>query len=608
VTWQITIFVFHLFSTSFISLITGLYVLRYRHGAGSRMGAMLLLAGALWSLGYAMEITGVSFAAKLLWSKVQFAGKAVIGVGYLAYTLQYMGEGWLNRRILALLSVAPAVTLLLAATNEYHGLVWSRVALGGVNLLSPLSYAFGPLYWAFTGYTYLMLLLASLAFFRVVLHSRRIYLWRGSALLICIFVPWIGNILYNLGLTSYSLDPTPLLLNMCILAIAGINPERLYRGDIIPFARDTVIRSMGDGVIVLDALNRIMDMNSAADEVVGQGLPEVTGRHIGQALPELLEGAGDSLDEARLGEEVTLQGGGERRTYDVNVSPILDWRGRLSSKIIVLRNVTYRKMTEEKLRRYSEHLEELVEDRTRQLRDAERLAAIGELAGMVGHDLRNPLTGIAGAIYYLKTAYGHQMDDKMREMLRVIEDDVEYSNKIISDLLDYSRHIQLNLSESNPRQLVEEALASLDIPENIRIVDLTEGRPRMEVDKLNIRRVLTNIAQNAVDSMPHGGEIEIVSRMNDGDVEIAFRDTGKGIPEKILEKIWLPLFTTKAQGMGFGLAICKRVVEAHGGSISVESEVGKGTTMTVRLPVKVEAGAPIERWAESDIETQQSSR
>ncbi|MCW3992768.1 MAG: ATP-binding protein [Candidatus Bathyarchaeota archaeon] len=606
-TWQITIFVFHLFLTSFISLITGLYVLKYRHGAGSRMGSMLLLAGALWSLCYAMEITGISFATKLLWSKVQFVGKAVIGLGYLVYTLQYMGERWLTRRILFMLSVVPVTTLLLVSTNEYHRMIWSHIVMDSVNILSPLSYTFGSVYWVFTAYTYVMLLFASLAFFRVLLHSRRIYLWRGTALLICIFVPWLGSILYNFNLAPYSLDFTPLLLNACILAVSGINPERLYRGDIIPLARDTVILSMGDGVIVLDAQNCIMDMNTAAEQVIGHDLTEVSGQPIEEILPEWLDGAGAHHDEIKLGKEMTLHRGEERRTYDVNVSPILDWRGRLSSKIIVLRDITYLKITEEKLRRYSEHLEELVEERTERLRDAERLAAIGELAGMVGHDLRNPLTGIAGAVYYLKTTYRHRMDDKMKEMLRVIEDNVDYSSKIISDLLDYSRKIQLKLSGSNPKQLVEEALASVKVPENIRIVDLTEDQPRLEVDRLNMRRVLTNIIKNAVDSMPRGGELEITSRRGHDDLELVFKDTGKGIPGDILEKIWLHLFTTKAQGMGFGLAICKRMVEAHGGSISLESEVGEGTTVAVRLPIKGEPDAPSGRWMKSDIEIQYSN-
>ena len=103
-----------------------------------------------------------------------------------------------------------------------------------------------------------------------------------------------------------------------------------------------------------------------------------------------------------------------------------------------------------------------------------------------------------------------------------------------------------------------------------------------------MKRVFTNIITNAIDAMPEGGKLIITSRKRDDTLEFAFTDTGKGIPDEIKEKIWTPLFTTKSKGMGLGLAICKRMIEAHGGSISVEITVGKGTTFTIKIPLKKE--------------------
>jgi signal transduction histidine kinase len=216
----------------------------------------------------------------------------------------------------------------------------------------------------------------------------------------------------------------------------------------------------------------------------------------------------------------------------------------------------------------------------------ERINAIGELAAMIGHDLRNPLTGITSATYYLRKKYGTLMDEKGRDMLEVIEKDIEYSNKIINDLLEYSKAIKLDLKETNPKSAVAEALSHVDFPKNVQLIDLTETTPTIKIDVDRMKRVFINLIKNAIDAMPNGGKLTITSEKANDKVKIAFADTGVGISEENLKKLFGPLFTTKAKGMGLGLAICKRVVEAHGGKISVESVVGKGTVFTIIIPIE----------------------
>jgi len=216
----------------------------------------------------------------------------------------------------------------------------------------------------------------------------------------------------------------------------------------------------------------------------------------------------------------------------------------------------------------------------------ERVNTIGELAAMIGHDLRNPLTGISSAAYYLKRKYGSSMDEKGREMLEVIEKDVNYSNKIVSDLLEYSRPIKLDLQEMTPKSAVAEALVHVDFPENVQLIDLTKSTPAIKIDADKMKRVFINIIKNAIDAMTDGGKLTITSEKTNGNIKITFADTGLGISEENLKKLFGPLFTTKANGMGLGLAICKRIVEAHDGRISVESVVGKGTTFTITIPIE----------------------
>lgn len=258
------------------------------------------------------------------------------------------------------------------------------------------------------------------------------------------------------------------------------------------------------------------------------------------------------------------------------------------------------------VREYADQLELKVAQRTQELVEAqdkllktERLAAIGEIAAMVGHDLRNPLTGITGAAYYLRMKLGARLSSKQREMLELIDKDIEYSNKIINDLLDYSREISLELRKTSPATMVKEALSVVDIPRNIRILNSAHNKPSLLADPEKMMRVFVNLIRNAVDAMPKGGTLAITSEAMKNSLEICFTDTGIGMSADILRKIWSPLFTTKAKGMGFGLSICKRIIEAHGGHIAFESEVGMGTTFKLTLPIRPrsEAGGE-EIWVD----------
>ena len=216
---------------------------------------------------------------------------------------------------------------------------------------------------------------------------------------------------------------------------------------------------------------------------------------------------------------------------------------------------------------------------------AERLAAIGELAAMVGHDLRNPLTGIGGAAYYLKMKLGAELGSREQEMIEVIEKSIERSDKIVSDLLEYSRESHLELSETDARSITRDALTHMMPPVGIRIVDSTQNRPRIWADTDKMQRVFLNLIQNAFDAMPEGGTLTIASMKSGANLHVSFTDTGAGMTREIMQQLWSPLFTTKAKGMGLGLPIAKRLVEGHGGSISFESQLGKGSTFTVTLPI-----------------------
>jgi PAS domain S-box-containing protein len=284
---------------------------------------------------------------------------------------------------------------------------------------------------------------------------------------------------------------------------------------------------------------------------------------------------------------------GDMYHVELIATPLRDKDGNITAALEFVVDIAEKKRMQTQLTEYSQKLEKLVEQRTEQLQQtqakllrSERLAAIGELAGMVGHDIRNPLTAIKNAAYYIKAKQGLGSDAHVKKMLEVIDSAITHADKIINDLLDYSREIQLELVTCSPRSLLKEALAIVQVPQQVKIVDATQKKPVIKADKARMVRVFANLIKNAVDAMPNGGTLQVKSQQTRDNVEFSFADTGVGIPKETLSALFLPLVTTKARGMGFGLAICKRIVEAHQGRITVESVEGKGSTFTVTIPKK----------------------
>jgi len=196
------------------------------------------------------------------------------------------------------------------------------------------------------------------------------------------------------------------------------------------------------------------------------------------------------------------------------------------------------------------------------------------------------LTGIKNSAYFIKKKGSEISQSQAHDMLETIDKCVDYSNKIVNDLLDYSREINLDSKDESLKQLVTESLSLLEVPENIEPQNQLNDEPTVKVDANKIKRVFVNLIKNAIDAMPNGGKITICSKQVNDYVEVYFSDTGAGIAEDILPKLFSPLFTTKAQGMGFGLAICKRITEAHGGTVSVKTVHGQGTTFTLTFPIE----------------------
>ena len=342
-----------------------------------------------------------------------------------------------------------------------------------------------------------------------------------------------------------------------------------------------LVEEASDGVVIVQD-EKIVFINKKAAEIAGYARDELIGHSFDEFLDEKTSLEMKKLYMGRMrGEKVpTLREieipSKTGRSIAIETSArLINYHGR-PADFAIMRDISERKRAEE------ERLK------------LEKLAAIGELATMVGHDLRNPLQSIENATYVLnnelqRLASSTPIPRKVMEMLRVINDAINYADDIIRDLQDFSGTKHPIFEKNAVNAIVKEVLSTVETPKNVELIMELGCLPKIEVDKDMIKRVFLNLATNGVQAMEEKGGFLIVSTKETKNfIEVSFKDTGIGIPKENMGKLFTPFFTTRAQGMGMGLAVCKKLINSHGGSIETESEEGKGSTFTVKLPVQQE--------------------
>jgi two-component system CheB/CheR fusion protein len=376
--------------------------------------------------------------------------------------------------------------------------------------------------------------------------------------------------------------------------LTTLNEELKNRNQNLTVLNDDLSNLMGSvetAVVIVDNAFRIRRLTIQAQELL-RLLPTDVGHPIHDIrLGIPIEELEKSLQKVMTTPELIRQ---EIKTekghwYQMRIRPYLTSDKKVNGAILSFSDVSEMKKIEGEKQVYTSNLEQQVKDQTSKIIEAEALSAIGKTAGMVGHDIRNPLQAIASDIYLAKTELPEIPDGKakegIKESLDGVEKNVEYINKIVQDLQDYAKPNIPNAKETDLEALCKEVLFKNKLPENIKATCVVNVKAKKIVtDQSMLRRVLSNLINNAVQAMPEGGKLQVSAYQDAKNTVIEVQDSGVGIPEEVKSKLFTPLFTTKPKGQGFGLAVVKRLTEAIGGTVTYESELGKGTKFTLLLP------------------------
>ena len=685
-----------------------------RRGPGATAYAVLLLSVAIWAAGYGLELLSEPLAQKLFWSKVQYIGIVVVPVAWLIFALQYSDlVAHPGIPLLAVLMAVPLTTLALLWNPSATSLIWTNAQIIEGSSIGLLRLSYGPWFWVHTAYSYFVWAAAAIILLRAMRLSPLLYRKQGLAVGIAVFSPWVLNVVYVIGVVD--VDPTP--FGFTITGVAAFwSLTRQQFLDIMPVARASVVEGMRDGVVVLDTDERIVDLNPAAEAIIGEAAAAVLGRAFDDVFSgsiELHELTGAN-NELQL--EAVLDGVSESHNFELRSWPLSDRHSNDCGRLIVFRDISTQKQTEEALRgteerlkvvigqmpavlwttdgdlRFTEmlgaglqqlrvppdaasgmdlfelfgtidnthpaiaahlnaldgvpstysvewfgrdfdcHVEPLInrrgvpsgvigvgldvterQDLQEQLRQSQKMEAIGRMAGGVAHDFNNLLTAVAGyaqlaqedleALESDPTAVAH-----LRRDLDAIGHASERATSITAQLLAFSRRqvlqprvLQLNAALGEMEKMIRRLIGG-----HIELITLfdDESAP-IKADPVQIQQVVINLVLNSRDAMPNGGNITLETRnVNLGEgqtgpydtilpgqyVLLTVSDDGFGMDKRTQAHVFEPFFTTKEEGKGTGLGLSTvyGIIKQTGGHIEVESVLGEGTSFGIYFPAALE--------------------
>lgn len=544
-------------------------------------GAMMI-AVAIWAASDGVMVATNDLDKMLNVVKIEYIGIALVPVFWLLFTLRFVGyDQWLTPKWVALQFIFPLLTLLMVWTNSYHHLHYQKAEIVQMGDLYGLITAKGPWYIIHTSYFYSAIAFGVILLVRRFLKTEGMYRKQTLIILLGTMIPWVANILVVFQVDPFNgLDPTPhAFMITCLIVVFGFVELRLF--DVKPIARNKVIDSMRNGMLVLDGEQRVVDINPYLLNMLGMTLSQVTGARLAD-----LEVFGDEWQEILKSKKEELFGlklhlGGEDRHFEVGCKFIGGGSKRYDGRLLMFRDITQFVKDQKRLEAQAKELKNLNATKDR-------------LLSIISHDIKGPLNTLS---QFLNMAgSGMITDQELKSMLPVFEQNLKHVSGFMENLLVWAKSQlkgeNVERVEFNVSGEIEDSIhlfkSNLE-EKNIVLKVHKEENALVYADLNMIRLVIRNLISNAVKFCHEEDVITVTVRCLENQVEVMVEDSGVGIEEKNFERIFSnESFTTygtqKERGTGLGLMLCKDFVEKNGGKIWVESKVGEGTRFYFTVP------------------------
>lgn len=563
-----------------------------RPGVGITAYTNMLSGVIVWALANAVKLTLVSEMGQWICIVIAYIGIVTVPASWLAFTLDYTGKRkWLTRSTIALLLVEPILVMAFILTNGQHSLFFTGLEI----TTSPYFIAdtiFGPAFWVHAVYSYLLILGGTIALIAAIIRSPQLYRGQVFWLILGALAPWVANAItiFELLPLAKMLDLTPIAFTITGAATAW-SMSRYRLMDIMPVAKEVVIRTMPDALIVLDGRSRVVEANPEAlrimeaksQDVLFKPVTEVFSMH--KQLSEEIAKGGEAV------KEVTLTGSDDPVTYAMRVSLIEGRGGEKPGRVVLLHDIS-------DLKRANREMAE-----ARKLAEAANQMKSQFLANM-SHELRTPLNAIIGYAQLQLAGMVGDISDEIAEYQERILVNAQDLLRLINDVLDVSKieagRMELVKRPYDSAEMMREIGKQFQVlaeKKNLDFkLDLDEALPEKLIgDESRTKQITINLISNAIKFTQEGEVILRTKKADDHHWQIIVTDTGLGIPAQMREVIFDEFrqvdagSTREYGGTGLGLAIVRRLVLMMEGTIQVKSEVGQGSTFTVTLPLIAES-------------------
>lgn len=577
---------FNIFSTTLMmsgvaALLTALLIFQ-RMGGAIRWFAIMMLCVSVWSIFYAIELSCSTLEDMMFWIRLEYIGISFLPATWIMFMIKFVGKDkWLTLRNRIIIFSFPSLALFFVWTNNWHHIHYETVSVDNNGSFPLLAITPGIWYHIHTVFFYFMLLWGILLLLQKYRSAGPIYRRQNSMIIIGAFIPWLFNFIYLLGVRPFGhIDLTPYAFIITSIVI-GLGLLKYSLFDLIPVAREKIIENMREGLLILDSHTRIVDANNGIMKI----LKPLHNNVLGKTLAEVFPGEKVLLDWVKGSEnrrlDILIESGEDTRYFEVTISPVVDQNTIVSGTLLIFSDVTERRVAQTILQEQADELKDLntVKDK---------------LFTIISHDLRSPLASLSSILDFAES--GDISAEEFKQFLPSLAQNVENTSRLIENLLFWSKS-QLEGESIIPEifdinDLIEQSIEFFTAKAAEKKIALSRqlNEPCLAyADKSMMQLVIRNLISNAIKFCNEGDRITVSASSQHDKVLVCVKDTGIGMSEETRNKVmgaetYTTLGTKKERGTGLGLTLCKDFVAKNKGTLTVESEPGKGSNFCFTLP------------------------